>query len=146
MRPRNLKFVLYINPYGYSSQIEFHVPRLHTFREKCDDNLKLASHFSPILCDQGTWNFFRILTHMDTLCKPNFMFFGRRLFEKNAMITWKLVIALFFDTVRPRNLNFFLYINPYGYSLQTKFHVLRLHTFREKCDANLQKFKVAQLS
>ena len=87
VRPRNLKFFLYINPYGYSLQTKFHVPRSHTFREKCDDNLKLASHFSPILCDRGTWNFFCILTHMDTLCKPNFMFLGRTLFEKNAMIT-----------------------------------------------------------
>ena len=26
---------------------------------------------------------------MDTLCKPNFMFLGRTLFEKNAMITCK---------------------------------------------------------
>ena len=95
---------------------------------------------------------------MDTLCKPNFMFLGRTLFEKNAMITCKnsklhncfeilqVSIAFFSDTVRPRNLKFFLYINPYGYSLQTKFHVSRSHTFREKCDNNLQKFKVAQLS
>ena len=50
---------------------------------------KLASHFSPMLCDRGTWNFFCILTHMDTLCKPNFMFLGRTIFEKNAMITCK---------------------------------------------------------
>ena len=70
---------------------------------------------------------------MDTLCKPNFMFFGRTIFEKNAMITL-ISIALFSDTVRPRNLKFFLYINPYGYSLQTKFHVPRSQTFREKCD------------
>ena len=84
---------------------------------------KLASHFSPILCDRGTWNFFCILTHMDTLCKPNFMFLGRTLFEKNAMITCKnqsctiviinnfeilqVSIAFFSDTVRPRNLKFF---------------------------------------
>ena len=95
VRPRNLKFFLYINPYGYSLQTKFHVPRSHTFREKCNDNLKLASHFSPILCDRGTWNFFCILTHMDTLCKPNFMFLSRT---------------------------------------------------TEKCDDNLQKFKVAQLS
>ena len=89
VRQRNLKFFLYINPYGYSLQAKFHVPRSHTFREKCDDNLKLASQFSPILCDRGTWNFFCILTHMNTLCKPNFMFLGRTLFEKNAMITCK---------------------------------------------------------
>ena len=89
VRPRNLKFFLYINPYGYYMQNKFHVPRSHSFREKCDDILKLASHFSPILCDRGTWNFFCILTHMDTLCKPNFMFLGHTVFEKNAMITCK---------------------------------------------------------
>ena len=50
---------------------------------------KLSSHFSPILCDRGTWNFFCILTHMDTLCKPNFMFLGHTVFEKNAMIICK---------------------------------------------------------
>ena len=91
---------------------------------------------------------------MDTLCKSNFMFLGRTLFEKNAMITCKIQsctivlinnfeilqvsIAFFSDTVQPRNLKFFLYINPYGYSLQTKFHVPRSHTFREKCDDNLK--------
>ena len=100
---------------------------------------------------------------MDTLCKPNFMFLGHTVFEKNAMITcknsklhihvpWSLInnfeilqvsIAFFSDTVRPRNLKFFLYINPYGYSMQTKFHVPRSHGFREKCDDNLQKFIVA---
>ena len=81
---------------------------------------------------------------MDTLCKPNFMFLGHTVFEKNAMIfAIEISIALFSDTVRPRNLKFFLYINPYGYSMQTKFHVPRSHSFREKCDDNLQKFKVA---
>ena len=99
---------------------------------------------------------------MDTLCKSNFMFIGCTIFEKNAIITCKnskftivlinnfkiiqVSIAFFSDTVRPRNLKFFLYINPYGYSLQTKFHVPRSHNFREKCDDNLEKFKVAQLS
>ena len=99
---------------------------------------------------------------MDTLCKPNFMFLGRTVLEKTAMITCKIQsctivlinnfeilkgsIAFFSDTVRPRNLKFFLYINPYGYSMQTKFHVPRSHSFGEKCDDNLQKFKVAQLS
>ena len=90
MWPRNLKFFLYINPYEYSMQTIFNVPRSHSFREKCDDNLKLASHFSLILCDRGTWNFFCILTHMDTLCKPNFMFLGHTVFEKNAMINCKI--------------------------------------------------------
>ena len=54
VRPRNLKFFLYIKQYGYSKQTKFHVPRSHSFREKCDDNLKLALHISPILCDRGT--------------------------------------------------------------------------------------------
>ena len=159
MRTRNLKFFFYINPYGYSMQTTLHVPRSHSFREKCDDNLKLASHFSPILCDRGTWNFFFILTHINTLCKPNFMFFGYTVFEKNAMITCKIrsctftlinnfeilqvSIAFFSDTVWTRKLKFFLYINTYGFSMQAKFHVPRSHSFREKCDDILKKFKVA---
>ena len=90
VRPRKLKFFLYINPYGYSVQTKFHVPRSHSFREKCDDNLQIGSHFSPILCDRKNVKFFFvILTHMDTLCRPNFMFLGHTVFEKNAMITWK---------------------------------------------------------
>ena len=68
-------------------QTKFHVPWSNSFREKSDDILKLASHFSSILCDLGTLIFFCILTHMDTLRKPNFMFLGRTVFEKNAMIT-----------------------------------------------------------
>ena len=83
--------------------------------------------------------FFCILTHLDTLCKPNFMFLVRTVYEKNAMITYKfksctivlinnfeilqVSIAFFFDTVPLTNLKFFLYINHYGYSMQTKFHV-----------------------
>ena len=141
-------------------QTKFHVPRSHSFGEKCNDNLKLALHFSPILCDWGTWNFFYILTHMDTLCKPNFMFFVHTVFEKNAMITCKNSKS----HIRPNKqlwnfrsyhriflrycateelVIFFLYINPYGYSMQTKFHVPRSHSFWWKCDDNLQKFKVA---
>ena len=54
VHPRNLKFFLYINPYGYSMQTKFHISRSYSFQEKCDDNLKLASHFSPILCNRGT--------------------------------------------------------------------------------------------
>ena len=88
---------------------------------------------------------------MDTLCKPNFMFLGRTLIEKNAMIIQsctivlinnfeilQVSIAFFSDTVRPWNLTFFLYIDRYGYSLQTKFDVPRSHTFREKCNDNLK--------
>ena len=35
------------------------------------------------------------------------------------------------------------HINPYGYSMQIKFYVPRSHSFREKCDDTMQKFKVA---
>ena len=38
-------------------------------------------------------------------------------------------IAFFSDTAQPRNLKFFWYINPYGYFMQTKFHVPRSHSF-----------------
>ena len=100
----------------------FHVPRSHSFGEKCDDILQLGSHFSLILCDRGTWNLFCMSTHMDTLWKRNFMFLGRIVWRK---MRWYLAIsiAFFSDTVRPWNLKFILYINPYGYSLQKKFHV-----------------------
>ena len=96
VRLRNLKFFLYFNPYGYSLQTKFHVPRSHTFREKCDVTCKIQR------CTIVLINNFEIL---------------------------QVSIAFFLDTVRLRNLKFFLYINPYGYSLQTKFHVPRSHTF-----------------
>ena len=73
---------------------------------------------------------------MDTLCKKNFFILGSTVFVKNAMITCKIQnctidlinkfeilqvsIAFFSDTVRPKNLKFILYINPYRYSLQKK--------------------------
>ena len=72
------------------------------------------------------------------------MFFGRTVFEKNAMITCK-IHHTFLRYCATEELEIFLYINPYEYSMQTKFHVPRSHSFREKCDDNLQKFKVAQL-
>ena len=87
---------------------------------------------------------------MDTLCKRNFMFIGHTVFEKNAMMSFKIQsctivlienfeilqvsIPFFSDTVRLRNLKFISYINPYRYCLQKKFHVPRSHSFREKCD------------
>ena len=158
VQPRSLKIILYINPYGYSLQKKFHVIRSHSFRENCDDILQIASYFSPILCDRGTWNLFSILTHMDTLCKKNFMFLGSTVFEKNKMISCKIQsctivlinifeilqvsIVFFSDTVWPRNLKIILYINPYRYSLQKTFHVPRSHSFREKCDDNLQNSKL----
>ena len=92
-------------------QTKFHVPRSHSFREKCDDNLQKLN-VEP----------FALINNFEIL---------------------QVSIAFFSDTVRPRNLKFFLYINPYEYSMQTKFHVPRSHSFREKCDDNLQKFKVA---
>ena len=104
-------------------QTKFHVPLSHSFREICDDNLKLTSHFSPILCDQRTWNFFCILTHMDTPCKPNLMYLSHTVFEKNAMITCK---------------NSKLHIHHNVFSMETKFHVPRSHSFREKCIDNLK--------
>ena len=91
---------------------------------------------------------------MDTLRKKNFMLLGRTVSQKNAMITCKIQsctfvlinnfeilqvsTAFFSDTVQPRNLKFVLHINPYGYSLQKKFHVPRLLSFCENCDDNLQ--------
>ena len=39
-------------------ETKFHVPRLYSFGAKCDDNSKLTSHFSLMVCDQGTSNDF----------------------------------------------------------------------------------------
>ena len=112
VRPRNLKFFLYIIPIWilFANQISCSSVA-HGFREKCDDNLQKFKVAQFVLI-----NNFEIL---------------------------QVSIAFSSDTVRPRNLKFFLYINPYVYSLQTKFHVPRSQTFREKCNDNLQKFKVA---
>ena len=60
---------------------------------------------------------------MDTLSKPNFMIFGVTVYEKNAMITYKIksctivlinnfeilkvIIAFLSDTLRPTKLKFF---------------------------------------
>ena len=41
----------------------------------------------------------------------------------------EVIIAFFSNTVQLKNLKCFLHINPYGYSMQTKFHVPRLHSF-----------------
>ena len=133
-RPRIFNIFLYINPYGYSIETKFHVPQSHSFREIRDDNLKLASHCSPILFDRGS----------------SVTQFSRKMrcyLAKIQSCTIALInnfeilqdsIALFSDTLRPRIFNIFLYINPYGYSLQTNFHVPRSHSFREKCDDNLK--------
>ena len=118
VRPRNLKFFLYNNPYGYSMQTKFHVPRSHSFGGKMRWYLAKIQSCKIVLI-----NNFEILQH-------SIAFFS------NAMITWK-IITLFSNTVRPSSLKFFLCINPYEYSLQTKFHVLRSYSFREKCNDNL---------
>ena len=105
--PRNLKFFLYINPYGYSMQTKFHVPQSHSFWEKCDDNLqkfkvahspkyttlkfyKLSSHFSRKLCDRGTWNLVCIEYPYGLIYKINFKLLGHTVSEKNSMLTCKI--------------------------------------------------------
>ena len=82
------------------------------------------------------------------------MLLGRTVFEKNAMISCKIQsctivliyileilqdsITFFSDAMQPRNLKFILYINPYKYSMQNKFHIPQSHSFREKYNDNLQ--------
>ena len=55
-------------------------------------------------------------------------------FSRKMRWLLEISIALFSDTVRLRFLKFFFHINPYGYSMQTKFHISRSHSFGEKCD------------
>ena len=54
VRPTNLKFFCILIHMDTLCKLKFDVPRSHSFAKKCDDNLKLASHFSPIPCDRGT--------------------------------------------------------------------------------------------
>ena len=84
---------------------------------------------------------------MDTLCKPNFMFLGFTVYEKNAMITCKNSNLhncpnkqlrnfanrhrIFLRYCVTEELEISLYINKYGYFMQTEFHVSRSHSFRE---------------
>ena len=88
------------------------------------------------------------------------MFFGCTVFEKNAILTYKnsklqncpdfeflqVSIASFSNTVQMKNIKTFSYKVYRKVNIYTKFHVLRLHSIREKCDAKFQKFKVAELS
>ena len=90
VRPRNLKFFLYINPYGYSLQTKFHVARSPTFREKCNDTLEISIALFSNTVRPRNLKFFLYINHMDTLCKPNFMFLGRTLFEKKCDDNLKL--------------------------------------------------------
>ena len=51
-----MKFGLHRVSIWVNIQKKFQVPRSHSIGEKCDANFKLSSHFSPKLCDRGTWN------------------------------------------------------------------------------------------
>ena len=89
------------------------------------------------------------------------MFLGRTVFEEITMITCKIEsctivlmnnfeilqvsIACFSDSVRPSNLNFILYINAYGYSLQKNVHFPLSHSFQENCD-DIMKLAIAFFS
>ena len=65
------------------------------------------------------------------------MFFGHIVFEKNLMITWNYH-RTFLRFCATKELEILFYINPDEYSMQTKFHVPRSHSFREKCNNNLK--------
>ena len=85
--------------------------------------------------------------------QKNFKFLGHTVSEKNAMLTCKIsklligqfcnfeflqdIIAFFSNTVRPRNMKFFLHRMSILINIQKKFQVPRLHSIGEKCDGNL---------
>ena len=78
---------------------------------------------------------------MDAVFNQSFMILSRTVYKKNAKITYKIKsctivlinnfeilhvsIEFFSDTLRPTNFKCFLYMNPYEYSMQTKYHVSR---------------------
>ena len=86
------------------------------------------------------------------------MFLGRTVFEKNAMLTCKIqscriVLTLnflqfsitSFEYCATEKHQIFLYKVYKKVNIYTKFHVPWSQSIREKRDANLQKFKVAEL-
>ena len=89
VRPRNMKFGLQRVPIWVNIQKKFQVTRLHSIGKKSDANFKLSSHFSPKLCDQGTWNLVCKEYPYGLIYKKNFKFLGRTVSEKNAMLTCK---------------------------------------------------------
>ena len=58
-------------------QKKFQVPRFNSIGEKCNDNFKLSSHFSPKLCDRGTWNLVCIEYPYWLIYKKDFKFLIR---------------------------------------------------------------------
>ena len=98
VQPRNMKFGLHRVSIWVNIQKKFQVPRSHSFGEKCYTNFKLSSHFSPKLCDRGTWNLVCIEYPYGLIYKKNFKFLGRTVSEKNAMLTCKFS-KLFIRTI-----------------------------------------------
>ena len=118
------------------------------------DFCKLLSHFSPKLCDRGTWNLICNEYPYGLIYRKNFKFLGHTVSEKNAMLTCKIsklfirtivqlwifqvIIAFFSKTVRPRNMKFDLQRVSIWVNIQKKFQVFRSHSIGEKCDANFK--------
>ena len=87
---RNMKFGLHRVSIWVNIQKKFQVPRSHSIEEKCDAILKLSSHFSPKLCERGTWNLVSIEYPYGLIYKKSFKFLRRTVSEKNAMLTFKI--------------------------------------------------------
>ena len=82
-----MKFGLHRVSIWVNIQNKFQVLRSHSIGEKCVANFKISSHFSPKLCDRGTWNLVCIEYPYRLIYKKNFKFLGRTVSEKNAMLT-----------------------------------------------------------
>ena len=99
---------------------------------------KIASHFTPILCNRGTWNFFCILTHMDTLCTPNFVLLGCTVFREKCDDTLKIPSHVSSMLSDQGTWNFFCILTHMDTLCKQNFDVPRSQSFREKCDDNLK--------
>ena len=82
----NMKFGLQRVSIWVNIQKKFQVPRSHSIGEKCDDNFKLSSHFSPKVWDRGTRNLVCKDYPYRLIYKKNFKFLGRTVSEKSAML------------------------------------------------------------
>ena len=98
VRSRNMKFGLHRVSIWVNIQKKFQVPRSHSIGEKCDDNFKISSHFSPKLCDRKNMKFSLHRVSIWVNIQKKFKFLGCTVSEKNAMLTCK-ISKLFIRTI-----------------------------------------------
>ena len=123
VKPRNMKSFLHRVYKWVNIQKKFQVPRSHSIGEKCDLNchLQVIIAFFSKNCATEEHEIFLHRVSIWVNVQKKFLVLVAQYRRK----MWRyLQVIIFSNTVRPRYLKFFLYINPYGYSMQKNFMFL----------------------